>query len=77
MRFWRSAVKSRRVWPYRPKIQFLRIFSTGGQKRNDIDGGFKYVRVTLNDTGSNAQLGCVLYILTEPRLADATPPSAL
>ena len=43
----------------------------------DVDGGFTYVRVTLNDTGTNAQLGCVLYILTGPRFAEATPPSAL
>lgn len=43
----------------------------------DVDGGFQYVRLTLNDVGSNAQLGCVLYILSEPRLAEATPPSAL
>ena len=43
----------------------------------DVDGGFKYVRVTLNDTGANAQLGCVLYVLTEARFAEATPPSAL
>jgi hypothetical protein len=43
----------------------------------DVDGGFDHVRVTLNDTGTNPQLGCVLYVLTEPRYAEATPPSAL
>ena len=43
----------------------------------DVDGGFQYVRLTLNDTGVNAQLGCVLYILTQPRFAEAMPPSAL
>lgn len=43
----------------------------------DVDNGFQYVRATLSDTGTNAQLGCVLYLLTEPRYADATPPSAL
>ncbi len=43
----------------------------------DIDNGFKYVRVTLNDTGTNAQLGCILYILNEPRFSEATPPTAL
>ena len=43
----------------------------------DVDNGFQYVRVTLNDTGTNAQLGCVLYVLTEARFAEATPPSAL
>jgi hypothetical protein len=43
----------------------------------DVDGGFKYVRLTLNDTGVNPQLGCVIYVLTEPRSAEATPPSVL
>ena len=43
----------------------------------DVDNGFKYVRLTLGDVGTNAQLGCVLYLLSEPRFADATPPSAL
>jgi len=43
----------------------------------DVDGGFDHVRVTLNDTGVNAQLGCVLYVLTEPRFSEAAPPSAL
>ena len=43
----------------------------------DVDGGFKYVRVTLTDTGVNAQLGCVMYVLTEARFAEATPTSAL
>ena len=43
----------------------------------DVDNGFCYVRLVLNDTGTNPQLGCVLYILTEPRFAEATPPSAL
>ena len=43
----------------------------------DVDGGFNYVRLTLNDVGVGAQLGCVLYILSEPRFAEASPPSAL
>ena len=43
----------------------------------DVDNGFKYVRLTLNDIGTNPQLGCVLYILTEPRQSDPSPPSAL
>lgn len=29
----------------------------------DVAGGFDHVRVTLNDTGTNPQLGCVLYAL--------------
>lgn len=46
-------------------------------ERSDLDiaGGFTYLRATLNDTGSNAQLGTVLYILTKP--LDSTLPSAL
>jgi hypothetical protein len=43
----------------------------------DVDGGFKYVRVQCSDTGTNAQLGCVLYVLTQARSAEPTPPSAL
>lgn len=43
----------------------------------DVDGGFDHVRVTLNDTGTNPQLGCVLYLLSEPRFSEATLPSAL
>ncbi len=43
----------------------------------DVDNGFCFVRLTLNDVGTHAQLGCVLYILTEPRFREATPPSAL
>ena len=43
----------------------------------DVDGGFDHVRVTLGDTGTNPQLGCVLYVLTEPRYAEAVPPSVL
>lgn len=43
----------------------------------DVDNAFNHVRVTFNDTGTNAQLGCVLYLLSDPRFAGATPPSAL
>ena len=32
----------------------------------DVANGFGYARMTLNDTGTNAQLGCVLYFLTTP-----------
>lgn len=43
----------------------------------DVDGGFNHVQVSIADVGANAQLGCALYILSEPRFAQATPPSAL
>jgi len=35
------------------------------------------VRVTVADVGGNAQLGCLLYILSEPRHAAETMPSAI
>lgn len=41
----------------------------------DIAGGFTYLRATFNDTGTNAQLGCLLYGLSKP--LDSTLPSAL
>ncbi len=40
----------------------------------DLDGLFKYVRLTVSDVGTNAQLGCVLYILSR---FVGEPPSAL
>jgi hypothetical protein len=43
----------------------------------DVDGGFDHVQISIADVGGNAQLGCALYILTEPRYAQATPASAL
>lgn len=46
-------------------------------ERSDLDiaGGFTYARVTFNDTGINAQLGCTLYVLTNP--LSSSLPSAL
>ncbi|MGE3419318.1 MAG: hypothetical protein AB7I42_24950 [Bradyrhizobium sp.] len=35
----------------------------------DVDNGYDCVRVSLSDVGTNAQLGCALYILHEPRYA--------
>lgn len=32
----------------------------------DLAGGFSYVRATINDTGTNPQLGCVLYVPLHP-----------
>ena len=44
----------------------------------DVDGGYDCVRVTVADTGSaGAQLGCMLYLLSEPRHATAMLPSAI
>ena len=44
----------------------------------DLTDGYKTVRVTVADTGAaGAQLGAMLYILTEPRHAAATMPSAI
>lgn len=38
----------------------------------DVDNGFDCVRVRVDDTGVNAQLGCALYLLYGPRYK-ATP----
>lgn len=43
----------------------------------DIDNGFDCVTATIGDVGTNAQLGCLLYILHEPRYCMATQPSAI
>jgi hypothetical protein len=44
----------------------------------DVDGGYDCVRVTVADTGAaGAQLGCMLYILSGPRHASSTLPSAI
>jgi hypothetical protein len=43
----------------------------------DVDNGFDHVQISIADVGTNAQLGSALYILTEPRYAQATPASAL
>lgn len=43
----------------------------------DVDGGFDCVRATISDVGTNAQLGCMLYSLHEPRYATAALASAL
>lgn len=45
----------------------------------DVDNGFKFIRATIADVGATAQLGCVLYILTEPRYASqpANMPSVI
>ena len=37
----------------------------------DTDNGFKFIRANIDDIGTNSQLGCVLYILSEPRYADS------
>lgn len=44
----------------------------------DVANGYDCVRVSVADTGSaGAQLGCMLYILSGPRHAAATMPSAI
>jgi len=44
----------------------------------DVANGYDCVRVTVADTGAaGAQLGCMLYILSGPRHAGATMPSAI
>ncbi len=43
----------------------------------DIDNGFDCVQLQIPDVGSNAQLGCALYVLHEPRNAKAVLDSAI
>lgn len=39
--------------------------------------GFTHVRLTIPDTGGNAQLGCAFYLMSEPRSAGKVMPSAI
>ncbi len=43
----------------------------------DIDNGFDCLSFTIADVGTNAQLGCALFILHEPKYAAAPLPSAI
>lgn len=43
----------------------------------DVDGGFKFVQLSVADVGGNAQLGCGFYLMLDPRDAGATMPSAI
>ncbi len=42
----------------------------------DVQEGFQFVRASVNDVGNNPQLGCLLYLLTEPRFGDAVEQMA-
>jgi hypothetical protein len=43
----------------------------------DVDGGFDCIRADISDVGSTSQIGNLLYVLTEPRYAAETMPSAI
>lgn len=43
----------------------------------DMENGFDCLRVSIADIGTNAQLGCALYLLHEPRFATNPLPSAI
>jgi len=43
----------------------------------DSAAGFDCVQASVADVGGNAQVGALLYILSEPRYAGAVPPSAI
>jgi hypothetical protein len=43
----------------------------------DVSGGFDCLRATVSDVGTDAQLGSMLYILSDPRHLTATMPSAI
>jgi hypothetical protein len=58
--------------------QALYVFSFATEML-DVDGGFDWVRVRIADVGTNAQLGCALYVLVGPRYpsAPASLPNAI
>ena len=43
----------------------------------DTDGGFTFLRASLNDPGTTSQLATVLYLLREPRYGQEALPSAI
>ena len=43
----------------------------------DGDGGYDSIQASVGDVGTNSQLGCLLYILSEPRNASNPLPSAI
>lgn len=43
----------------------------------DVNNGFKFINASVADPGNTAQLGCVFYIMVEPREAAAAMPSAI
>lgn len=43
----------------------------------DADNGFTFVQASVADVGTNAQVGCVLYRLSEPRYPQGAAISAL
>lgn len=43
----------------------------------DGDNGFSYVQVSIPDIGTNAQVGCALYLLTNPRYRGSSLPNAI
>lgn len=57
--------------------QGLYVFEIDGADL-DVAGGYDCIRVSIADTGAaGAQLGCMLYILSGPRHAAETMPSAI
>jgi len=40
----------------------------------DVENGYDCVRASVADVGTNEQLGCLLYLLSEPRYAGSTLP---
>ena len=43
----------------------------------DVDAGYRCLRVNVSDVGAGAQLGCLLYLLVEPRVAEDVLASAV
>lgn len=43
----------------------------------DVDNGFDCIKASIGDAGTTNQLGCMLYLLHEPRYSTVPLPSAL
>lgn len=61
-----TAAEAQKIWVIDIKAEDL-----------DIDNGYCCLRAAIADTGSNAQLGTILYLLHEPRYQSAPLPSAI
>lgn len=43
----------------------------------DVANGYSWLRASLNDPGTNSQIGTILYLLHEPRYSDPPLPAAI
>lgn len=61
-----DAAEEQKIWVVDVKAEDL-----------DADNGYDCIRASIGDVGTNAQLGCLLYLLHEPRYAAEPLPSAI